>query len=55
MEKQRSIYIDEYDKLPEHPKTKKDLNDKRKLKKLIDELTTNINIYTNHENNFINK
>ena len=55
MEKQRNAYIEQYEKLPEFPKTKKDLNDKRKLKKLIDELTTNINIYTNHENYFLSK
>ena len=52
LEKQRNIYLEEYSKLPEHPKTKKDLNDKRKLKKIIDELNTNINIYANQENKF---
>ena len=55
MEKERNAYIEQYEKLPEFPKTKKELNDKRKLKKLIDELATNINIYTNNENNFLSK
>ena len=51
MQKQRNIYLDEYDKLPEHPKKQKDLNDKRELKKLIDDLNMNINEYKRQERN----
>ena len=45
MQKQKAVYIEQYNKIPEQPKTKNDLNNKRKLTKLIDELTTNINKY----------
>ena len=51
LQKQRNIYLDEYDKLPEHPKKQKDLNDKRELKKLIDDLNMNINEYKRQERN----
>ena len=51
LQKQRNIYLDEYDKLPEHPKKQKDLNDKRELKKLIDNLNMNINEYKRQERN----
>ena len=54
LQKQRNTYLNEYNRLPEQPKTKNDLNYKRKIKKIIDEIGTNINIYTNKENNFIN-
>ena len=49
MQKQREIYIEQYNKIPEQPKTRNDLNEKRKLKKLIEELTTEINKLTNKE------
>ena len=51
LQKQRNIYLDEYDKLPEHPKKQKDLIDKRDLKQLIDELNMNINEYKRQERN----
>ena len=51
LQKQRAIYLDEYDKLPEHPKKQKDLNDKKELKKLIDDLNVNINEYKRQERN----
>ena len=51
LQKQRDVYLDEYDKLPEHPKKQKDLNDKRELKKLIDDLNININEYKRQERN----
>ncbi len=51
MQKQRDIYLDQYDKLPEHPKKQKDFNEKRELKKLIDDLNMNINEYKRQERN----
>ena len=51
LQKQRDIYLDEYNKLPEHPKKHKDLNDKKELKKLIDDLNVNINEYKRQERN----
>ena len=45
LQKKRDIYLDQYDKLPEHPKKQKDLFDKRETKKIIDELNTAINEY----------
>ena len=51
LQKQRNIYLDEYDKLPEHPKKQKDLNDKRELKKLIDDLNMDINEFKRQERN----
>ena len=51
LQKQRDIYLDEYNKLPEHPKKLKDLNDKKELKTLIDDLNININEYKRQERN----
>ena len=51
LQKQRNIYLDQYDKLPEHPKKQKDLNDKRELKKLIDDLNADINEFKRQERN----
>ena len=51
LQKQRDIYLQQYDKLPEHPKKQKDLNEKRELKKLIDDLNMNINEYKKQERN----
>ena len=51
LQKQRNIYLDEFDKLPEHPKKQKDLNARRELKKLIDDLNMNINEYKKQERN----
>ena len=51
LQKKRDIYLDEYDKLPEHPKKQKDLIDKRETKKMIDELNTAINEYKMKERN----
>ena len=51
LQKQRDIYLDEFDKLPEHPKKQKDLNEKKELKKLIDELNININEFKRQERN----
>ena len=51
LQKKREFYLDEYDKLPEHPKKQKDLVDKRETKKIIDELNTAINEYKMKERN----
>ena len=51
LQKKRDVYLDEYDKLPEHPKKQKDLIDKRETKKIIDELNTAINEYKMKERN----
>jgi flagellar biosynthesis chaperone FliJ len=51
LEKQRNIYLNEYNKLPENPKTQKELNEKRKLKRLIDEFNTNIYNVKSQEKN----
>ena len=51
LQKKRSIYLNEYDKLPEHPKKQKDLVEKRETKKIIDELNIAINEYKIKERN----
>ena len=51
LEKQRNIYLSAYNKLPENPKTQKELNEKRKLKRLIDEFNTNIYNIKSQEKN----
>ena len=51
LQKKRDIYLDEYDKLPEHPKKQKELIEKRETKKIIDELNIAINEYKMKERN----
>ena len=51
LQKKREFYIDQYAKLPEHPKTQKDLNYRKDLKKIIDDLSANINEYKMQERN----
>ena len=51
LQKQRNIYLNEFDKLPEHPKKQRDLNERKELKKLIEDLDNNINEYKRQERN----
>ena len=51
LQKKRNIYLDQFDKLPEHPKKQKDLVEKKETKKIIDELNIAINEYKIKERN----